>query len=502
MALNSERFASLVGRTVRVTLKCGVFQGVLQHVNRDRSLLLRTVKNLETGRSTRGVKMFFDHEIVNVELLDELDSGKGTALLSEFNKPHGDIITVRPPKNNDPHCAYTHLQKEETSFIQGYPKEIITCLTGARAHSRIYPEANHSLRRRCTSAVEGNKQADLEPADCGPWSSPCISLESLFRDTNSLKYSLSEKKKGETVEYIVVDCLQQKFGPAVLQLKQQHVVSVAGEGVNLSRYGKLSWLEVATKSCIFLFDIFLLGPRAFKNGLQMVLEDKNILKVMHDCRWISDCLFHQYGVLLFNVFDTQVADALQFSMATGGFLPHRVCTLHECLVQHLKIPSKWGAIMKCTQQMASENPDMWFLRPFPASLLEALALKAMLLLLLHSSLMDSLMSDLTAVVHDYLNVYRTGSRDHLGSTKPICMELPEELRQLADIQKLRREKAIKEYRMNEDGLLIRPAMELKERDDLQKDGNYRDDGDCFPTNKVVSQITPFFNEGLLLSRKA
>lgn len=86
--------------------------------------------------------------------------------------------------------------------------------------------------------------------------------------------------------------------------------------------------------------------------------------------------------------------------------------------------------------------------------------------------------------------------------QPICMELPEELRQLADIQKLRREKAIKEYRMNEDGLLIRPAVELKEGDDLQKDGNYGDDGDCFPTNKVVSQITPFFNEGLLLSRKA
>ncbi|XP_065696212.1 piRNA biogenesis protein EXD1 isoform X2 [Patagioenas fasciata] len=389
MALNSERFGSLLGRAVRVTLKCGVFQGVLQHVNRDRSLLLRTVKNLETGRSTRGVKMFFDHEIVNVELLDELDSGKGTALLSE-----------------------------------------------------------------CTSAVEENKQADSGPADCGPWSSPCVSLECLFRDSNSLKYSLSEKKKEETVEYIVVDCFQQKFGPAVLQLQQQCVVSVAGEGVNLSRYGKLSWLEVATKSCIFLFDIFLLGPQAFKNGLQMVLEDKNILKVMHDCRWISDCLFHQYSVLLFNVFDTQ------------------------------------------------ENPDMWFLRPFPASLLEALALKAMYLLLLHSSLMDSLMSDLTAVVHDYLNVYRTGSEDHLGSTKPICMELPEELRQLADIQQLRREKAIKEYRMNEDGLLIRPAMELKERDDPQKDGNYRDDGDCFPTNKVVSHITPFFNEGVLLSRKA
>lgn len=81
------------------------------------------------------------------------------------------------------------------------------------------------------------------------------------------------------------------------------------------------------------------------------------------------------------------------------------------------------------------------------------------------------------------------------------MELPEELRQLADIQKLRREKAIKDYRMNEDGLLIRPAMELKEGNDPQKDGNYRDDGDCFPTNKAVSQITSFYNQDVLCQEK-
>ncbi|XP_076200727.1 piRNA biogenesis protein EXD1 isoform X2 [Aptenodytes patagonicus] len=355
MALSSERFTALLERTVKVTLKCGVFQGVLQHVNPDRSLLLRAVKNLETGRSTPGVKMFFGREVVDVELLDEPESGNGTAMLSEF-----------------------------------------------------------------TSAVEGNKQADTGPADCGPRSSPCVFQESQLRASNSLKYSLSEKKEEENVEYTVVDCFQQKFGPAVLHLKQQCVVSIAAEGVNLCRHGKLSWLEIATKSHIFLFDIFRLGPQAFKNGLQMVLEDKNILKVMHDCRWISDCLFHQYGVLLFNVFDTQVADALQFSMATGGFLPHRVCTLQECLMQHLKIPSKWDAVMKCRQQVASENPDIWFLRPLPASLLKALALTAMYLLLLHSSLMDNLMSDLTAVVHDYLNAYRTGSGDHLGSTKMFC----------------------------------------------------------------------------------
>lgn len=55
--------------------------------------------------------------------------------------------------------------------------------------------------------------------------------------------------------------------------------------------------------------------------------------------------------------------------------------------------------------------------------------------------------------------------------------------------------------MNEDGLLIRPAMELKEINDPQKDGNYRGDEDCFPTNKAMSQITSFYNQDVLCQEK-
>lgn len=62
---------------------------------------------------------------------------------------------------------------------------------------------------------------------------------------------------------------------------------------------------------------------------------------------------------------------------------------------------------------AQENLDIWSLRPFLASLLKALVLKATYLLLLHSSLMDNLMSDITT----YLNAYWTGSGDHFVSTK-------------------------------------------------------------------------------------
>lgn len=60
-----------------------------------------------------------------------------------------------------------------------------------------------------------------------------------------------------------------------------------------------------------------------------------------------------------------------------------------------------------------ENPDLRFLRPFLASLLKAFVLKAMYLLLLHSSLMDNLMSDVIA----YLNAYWAGSGDHLVGAK-------------------------------------------------------------------------------------
>ena len=40
--------------------------------------------------------------------------------------------------------------------------------------------------------------------------------------------------------------------------------------------------------------------------LKEVLECKDILKVFHDCRNDSGVLYKQYGILLQNVFDTQV----------------------------------------------------------------------------------------------------------------------------------------------------------------------------------------------------
>ncbi|XP_029767274.1 piRNA biogenesis protein EXD1 [Terrapene carolina triunguis] len=354
----------ILGKAVKITLKCGIFQGILQHVDSSRSIVLSRVKNLETGRSMAGVKMFFGYEIVNVELLEEL----------EQDAARGAATPIRD------------------------------------------------------SLVTGGTGMDRgEPAEHSPQSSTCISPESRFTTLSNLKYTLAEEEEEENMEYIVIDQFQQKFGPAMLHIKKQSVFGVAAEGVNLCRHGRLCWLQVATRSRVFLFDIFLLGPRVFKNGLQMVLEDKNILKVIHDCRSISDCLSHQYGIILSNVFDTQVADVLHFSNITGGFLPHRISSLQECLMRHLKMSPKKVSFLAYRQQAVQIS----------------------------------------------------------------CMELPEELQQLADFQKLRREKALKKYKVNEEGLLIRPPLESKGKKAAEVEEKQGEDSCWLSSNGAALQKTSF-----------
>ncbi|XP_020649346.3 piRNA biogenesis protein EXD1 isoform X1 [Pogona vitticeps] len=400
----------ILGKTVKVTLKCGTFQGVLQHVDSTQTIFLKRVRNLENGRHVPGIKMFFGHEIINVELLEDL--------LQRGAEEKPTLSTYREV----PAAKFSAEDKEEL----------------------IKQGAQHP------GTVSQEKQQPL---------------------LGYVTYNFAGEEKAEDIEFVVIDQFQKKFGYAMMHIKKQTVCGIAAEGVGLCRHGKLSWLQVATRSQIFLFDIFLLGARAFKNGLQMILEDRNVLKVIHDCRWLSDCLSHQYGILLSNVFDTQVADVLQFSKETGGFLPHCISTLQECLMRYLKMPYKNVSFMEQRQSEIEKNPEIWFVRPLPPALLNVLALETAYLLPLRLLLLDEIMSDLTALVDGYLNAFREGSGDPLGSIEISCMKLPQELRQLADIHKARRENAVQKFQLNEEGLLIRKDMEHLKSKWVQEERN-------------------------------
>jgi exonuclease 3'-5' domain-containing protein 1 len=86
------------------------------------------------------------------------------------------------------------------------------------------------------------------------------------------------------------------------------VISFDSKGVNIGVKGQLTIIEIGTvRGEAFIFDVFKCPELVTDGGLKTILEDENIIKVIHDCRNDSFNLFSQYEILLRNVFDTQVS---------------------------------------------------------------------------------------------------------------------------------------------------------------------------------------------------
>lgn len=76
-------------------------------------------------------------------------------------------------------------------------------------------------------------------------------------------------------------------------------------------HGQICLLQIATPAGeVFLVDVCELGPDTFTSGLKALLENAEVIKVVHDFRQDEDALWHQYGVRVKGLFDCQVADVI------------------------------------------------------------------------------------------------------------------------------------------------------------------------------------------------
>lgn len=88
---------------------------------------------------------------------------------------------------------------------------------------------------------------------------------------------------------------------------QSIVISLECEGINIGSKGDISLISMATiGGDAFIFDVTICPDMINEGGLKTILEHENIIKIMHDCRNDSVNLYQQFGILLKNVFDTQV----------------------------------------------------------------------------------------------------------------------------------------------------------------------------------------------------
>lgn len=91
------------------------------------------------------------------------------------------------------------------------------------------------------------------------------------------------------------------------RLEKESVIGLSVEGVRTGRFGVVCWIGIATSDHVFLFDMCSLGSTGVNRGLANIFTNDKVIKVIHDCRCMSDAFVHQYGVKLNNVFDTQVS---------------------------------------------------------------------------------------------------------------------------------------------------------------------------------------------------
>jgi len=161
--------------------------------------------------------------------------------------------------------------------------------------------------------------------------------------------------------YILVDSVE-KLTFASSYLQNERVISVDCEGTNLSRHGKVCLLQIATERETFLFDVLSLGSTTFEHGIENILQDHKIMKVMHDCRADSDALFHQFSVRLANVYDLQTVHALH-QKVSESWTPKNRASLTDLVKAYAPQEANALAYKVKLRPQFKDNPTMWEQRP-------------------------------------------------------------------------------------------------------------------------------------------
>ena len=141
-------------------------------------------------------------------------------------------------------------------------------------------------------------------------------------------------------------------------LKDQKVLAWDCEGVCISRSGKLTIIQLGTNSNCYLLDILSPAKEEILKFAKTILEDKDIVKIIHDPAADSDGLFHSHGIRVENVHDTQA-----WHMVIKG--PSQKPNLNATLTAFA-----CGANDARDSSVYARNPSFWATRPITKEMKE------------------------------------------------------------------------------------------------------------------------------------
>merc|ERR1719369_1894273 len=144
------------------------------------------------------------------------------------------------------------------------------------------------------------------------------------------------------------------FEEAIVRLSACTRIGLSMEGQVLGRHGKTSLLVISSQEDVFVFDLLNMGVNAFRWGLYSVLSNKEVVKVVHDSRQVSDTLYHQYGLELVNVFDTLAGHVVFSNWVVKG--EQRVAKpLYLAVRDYLGVPEEHLFTIRYSQSSLKED---------------------------------------------------------------------------------------------------------------------------------------------------
>lgn len=157
------------------------------------------------------------------------------------------------------------------------------------------------------------------------------------------------------------------------ELFSQSMVGFSMQGSQgLSRLGEASLIGFSTKKSLFLFDVLSLGLEwCFgEEGLvRDILEDQRILKVIHDCRAMSDMLKNKFNVILTNVYDTLAAHVVFSTWAIySGYMPRYAMPLSDLIRGYLGVAPEFIAFQHARNYAKKKDSEIWMTRPISPEL--------------------------------------------------------------------------------------------------------------------------------------
>ncbi|VDI08224.1 exonuclease 3'-5' domain-containing protein 1 [Mytilus galloprovincialis] len=393
--------ANFIGRRVRIITDSRTYEGYVHLLDQqNHQISLQKVVIPDTGKKLNGLQTFFQDDITNIEVLEEeCKKVENNDRMLPDKREHGTRLL---------HTKYT------PSHLKGLVD---------------FEPSNYLLRKVVN---EEHSTGDVpKPAN------------------KSSDYDSSSDQ--ETLDFedcIYLSKINQRFHDAISHIKEQSEVGVSFSGVCIGRDGKLSLVQVATTIDVFVFDVLSLGPNCWDLGLKSIFEDPRLSKVMHDCRFPSDMLHHQFDVKLVNIFDTQVAEVFVYKLYHNGSWPKWVTGLSCSLFDHLGLPEDMVNNLKIRENLKKEDQEVWMQRPLPKNLLKIAIKEVHHLIQLRHTLMEKMMGEFIAGVDVYLAQVREASKEDVKKCQNNAHKLPVAFENLSGLLASRDSRRYNRHRYN------------------------------------------------------